>query len=218
MNATNTHEQVTLGFSGHRPTNLGGYAKYEEYLPSLVALAKGCIERFGRNENEDPNTANQDADRTVTNASANVQVITGMALGWDTAVALAAIEMELPLIAALPCYGYEQSWPKREDKDRYHFILSNCHTIWIGSVGGYSYDGLVNRNEVIVNNSNKVIFLWDKKPKGGTYNCWNYAQEVNRECKNVWGSWSKKMGELGLEATPANTSTRSDRSTPKLKQ
>lgn len=177
MNGIN--QLTTLGFSGHRPQKLGGYPKYEEYLPHLVALAKGCIDRFG-----DGNS---------------VQVITGMALGWDTAAGLAAIEMELPLIAALPCYDYQKSWPKSTDRDRYHYILSHCHTIWIGSQGGYSYQGLINRNELIVANSNKVIFLWDKNPKGGTYNCWNYAQSINRQPFNVWGSWFKKSVELGLD-------------------
>lgn len=55
---------IVLGVTGHRPPDLGGYS--EEAFKLLTSLARKHIERIGPSE-----------------------VITGMALGWDQACAVA---------------------------------------------------------------------------------------------------------------------------------
>ena len=53
------------------------------------------------------------------------------------------------------------------------------------------------RNEWIVDNSLRLLALWDGS-KGGTANCVTYARYGRREIKNVWPEWSEWMEALTL--------------------
>src|ERR1700685_2111371 len=79
-------KKITWGATGHRPDKLGGYG--EEQHKKLVFLAQIAIRNIKPDE-----------------------IITGMALGWDQAVAEACILERIPFIAAIPCRGQENLWP-----------------------------------------------------------------------------------------------------------
>jgi hypothetical protein len=68
---------VIIAVTGHRPGKLGGYNA--DVLSRATLLAAKHLRAL------DPK-----------------EVITGMALGWDTACALAAIRLHIPFTAALP--------------------------------------------------------------------------------------------------------------------
>src|SRR3546814_14666189 len=104
---------VILAATGHRPGKLGGYG--EDVLARLRKGARSFLER----------------ERNATAA------ISGMALGWDTAWALAALDLGVPLTAAVPFSGQENSWPA-ESQRRFHSILERAAAVEIVCPGGFA--------------------------------------------------------------------------------
>lgn len=115
------------------------------------------------------------------------KVITGMALGWDTALALAALELEIPLVCAIPFRGQELSWPETAQK-RYNSILKQASKVTIVSKGSYSLHKMQRRNEWMVDRCDLVLALWNGS-SGGTQNCINYAESKNKAILNAWYDW-----------------------------
>lgn len=106
--------------------------------------------------------------------------ITGMALGADTLFALACLELEIPLLAAIPFEGQEKNWPT-SSKKLYNEILSNkLVTQHLVTNGSYSQAAFQTRNEYMVDLCDKLVAIHDGT-KGGTYNTVRYAQSVDRE-------------------------------------
>lgn len=151
--------------TGHRPDKLGGYS--DAVLDRLTDLACVYLGRF------DP-----PLDR----------VISGMAQGWDTAVALAAIQCAVPLICAEPFLGQQEVWPLAA-KQRYSFIESKAHTVYVVCEGGYAAWKMQKRNEWMVDHSSRVVALWNGTA-GGTANCVAYAKKQQRPIDNLWEQWS----------------------------
>jgi uncharacterized phage-like protein YoqJ len=52
------------------------------------------------------------------------KVISGVALGVDQLFALICLEMNIPVIAAIPCDNQDKIWPQ-QSKELYHSILNN---------------------------------------------------------------------------------------------
>ena len=78
---------MIVAATGHRPDKLGGYG--EAVRDRLIDGAMRYMEQ------EKPD-----------------EVISGMALGWDQAWAIAAIRLGIPLICALPFEGQFSKWPQ----------------------------------------------------------------------------------------------------------
>ncbi|HEY9295305.1 MAG TPA: hypothetical protein VIQ31_02825 [Phormidium sp.] len=148
---------LTIAGTGHRPDKLGGYS--DVILDRLTALAYAYLVRV---------------DAT--------HVISGMALGWDTAVCVAALRLGLPVTAAIPFKGQELKWPYKSQQ-LYHSLLTQCSSSIVLS----SYQ---RRNEWMVQQCDRLVALWDGS-SGGTANCIRYANAINRPYDNVWKSWEK---------------------------
>lgn len=146
--------------TGHRPNKLGGYS--DEVLTKLKSLA-------------------------IDNLDGVDKIITGMALGWDTALALAALYLDIPYIAAVPFYGQERMWPK-ESQDRYHNLIKQASDVVYVCDQGYAPWKMQIRNEWMVDNCDIVLALWDGS-KGGTGNCIEYALKKGKPIKNVWSDF-----------------------------
>lgn len=120
----------------------------------------------------------------------NVEVvITGMALGFDTALALAVLELKdegnpVELWAYVPCKNQEKMWIK-ESQELYQSILQRCDKIKIISEV-YTRECMLERNKRMVDDSGAVIALYNGKAHGGTYHCVNYANKKNRKVLNLW--------------------------------
>ena len=155
--------------TGHRPTKLGGYDN--SILLSLAKMAKDAISGIGNVE----------------------KIISGMALGWDQALALAAIDMQIPLVAAVPFKGQENAWPPAS-QEVFRDYLRNAHTVHIVCEGGYAAWKMQKRNEWMVDNANIVLALWNGTP-GGTMNCLEYANHVGKEVVNLWEDWRNKYSK-----------------------
>lgn len=155
---------VVAAGTGHRPDKLGGYS--EAVTARLVDLARAALLHY-RPE----------------------KVISGMALGWDTALALAALELGIPLIAAIPFEGQEKAWPA-VSQARYRDILSRATEIVIVSAGRYSGWKMQVRNEWMVDRCDILLALWDGS-EGGTRNCLRYAERKGTQVSNLWVSWMR---------------------------
>ena len=116
------------------------------------------------------------------------QVISGMAIGFDTAVARAAIKIEVPLIAAVPFQGQHIKWPSHVQLE-YHGMLEKATKVVVVSEGFYSARKLQIRNEWIVDNSDILYALWDGG-NSGTGNCVRYA-DGKVKIINLWQCWNK---------------------------
>jgi hypothetical protein len=159
------HGEMVLAITGHRPDKLGGYDGGT--YTSLVSFAKRILGELKP-----------------------IKVITGMALGWDQAVAQACVELEIPFVAAIPFRGQDSRWPG-ESQDRYHALLNKAVEIVTVSQGGYSAQKMQVRNEWMVDHCDVLLALWDGS-SGGTANCVRYAEAKKVPIINVWSDWVKK--------------------------
>jgi uncharacterized phage-like protein YoqJ len=116
------------------------------------------------------------------------EIITGMALGWDLAVAEACIDLGVPFTAAIPFAGQQGRWPEAEQQ-RYIDAL-RCASV----VQMVSHLPLRNafqrRNRWIVDHCEELWALYSGKP-GGTCNCVLYASAMGRRVKDLWDDWMR---------------------------
>jgi uncharacterized phage-like protein YoqJ len=154
---------MKLAATGHRPDKLGGYGL--DVLTSAYRLALSHLQET----------------RPAT-------VISGLALGWDTAIALAAIKLGIPLTAVVPFNGQDSRWPE-ESRERYRKILDRAAEVVVVSPGGYAPHKMQVRNEWMVDRGDSITALWDGSP-GGTANCVGYAEKVGKPIVNLWPRWT----------------------------
>jgi len=148
--------------TGHRPKVLGGYGN-DTLLPIIELLCE-----------------------TLTKLRPD-KVISGMALGFDQALALAAIKLHIPFIAAVPHDGQESIWPESAQR-KYKFILDRAETVAVICPGEYAREKMQKRNEWMVDNADLVLALWNGQP-GGTANCINYARKTGKKIMNLYDDW-----------------------------
>lgn len=153
---------LILAGTGHRPPKLGGYS--DATFTALRSLAGTALTEIK------PTT-----------------VISGMALGWDQALALAALDLGIPLIAAVPFKDQESMWPAASQA-QFRAILARASKVNVVCDGGYAAWKMQRRNERMVDQCHVLLALWDGS-SGGTGNCIRYAQSVNRRIVNLWSRW-----------------------------
>ena len=146
--------------TGHRPDKLA-YGYQKEGIEFLASVAEAKLIELKPDE-----------------------VVTGMALGWDTALAIAALRLEIPLTAAIPFEGQEKAWPASSQKI-FNRILEKITRKEIICEGEYAAWKMMTRNKWMVDNSDKVLALWNGS-EGGTGNCVKYANEKQKEIINCW--------------------------------
>lgn len=162
---------MIVAATGHRPTKLtkGGLFKpySDEQFKALTELAKTWLRE------NDPD-----------------QAISGMALGWDQAIAQAATELLIPWWAAVPFHGQESKWPKASQK-YYQSLILGAEKMFTITDGAYAPWKMQVRNEWMVNTCDTLLALWDGS-SGGTANCIKYAKTQSRvTIINLWDEWSK---------------------------
>ena len=152
--------------TGHRPNKLGGYTR--DVRTRLLNTAIKSLEHLQP-----------------------TKLISGMALGWDQALARACVELNIPFIAAVPFAGQETVWPAASQRE-YHELCEAASDLIIVSPGGYSAAKMQIRNEWMVDHCDRVLALWDGS-SGGTRNCIGYAKTVNKPISNAWKCF-QRMG------------------------
>lgn len=163
---------MILAGTGHRPERAGGHSK--EAHGWLVSVARAALDREGPSK-----------------------VISGMALGWDIALAEAALQAGVPLCAAVPFAGQEDIW-NDEAKARYREVLARASEVKVVSAGGFASYKYHVRDVWMVENCDKVLALWDGSKKGGTASTVRYAKGAGRPIINVWEEYLKGPGATVL--------------------
>ena len=159
---------ITLGVTGHRPPALGGYSDHAFEL--LVAVA---IEHLVRIVPE--------------------QVITGMAQGWDQAVAEACVRRHIPFIAAVPFQGQESQWPAAS-QGKYHGLLFHAQqVVYTTEKPGYAPWKMGVRNKWIVDHSHQILACWDgvEDMRSGTFQMVRLVRQQNKPLINVYPDWQR---------------------------
>ncbi len=164
--------------TGHRPDKLGGYDF--EVFRKLVAFAREVI----RVENPDV-------------------LVTGMALGWDLACAVAAIQLRdeehlnISVRCVIPFSAQYKIWRDRKILFIWAKVLCKADDVQIvhhGQPSGIEVASywLEERNRVMVDQGERMLALWNGT-KGGTANCIGYARYKVRPINNVWAQWANHM-------------------------
>lgn len=163
-----TVTSMILAATGHRPDKLGGYD--EATFDRLTAFARRTLSDRGP-----------------------AKVISGMALGWDQAVATAAVQLGIPFIAAVPFQGFAARWPQGS---RYRLTALLCDAAEIHVVSEVpGARALQLRNEWMVDRADRMLALWNGS-WGGTFNCIQYANRRKVPVENLWGDWSGNLTSI----------------------
>lgn len=114
------------------------------------------------------------------------RVISGMALGYDQWLAYASLSLNINLSAYIPFQGQEIRWNEKYQK-QYASLLARCNTIQYVCEGSYAPWKMQRRNEVMIQDSDLVLALWNPAKKtGGTFNAVSYALKINKPIFNIW--------------------------------
>ena len=191
---------ILSGF-GHRPDEVGGYDA--DTLARLTLFAIETIPQYGP-----------------------TKILTGMGLGWEQALALAAIELEVPFAAILPFTGQEKMWPERTQAF-YHSLLEKAASVRTLSVGGFKGMKYVERDKWIIDRSDCVAMLWKnwdssenfqesddmtvvqdmtfinilkvKNTDGSMRRIKEYADEKEKPIHQLWSKWLEWGTEVNFE-------------------
>ncbi len=155
---------MIISGTGHRPNKLGGYS--QEAFNKLVTIAENYL------KDNIPD-----------------KVISGMALGWDQALAQACINLKIPFIAAIPCFGQDNMWPNTS-RLLYHSILNKASEVIFVSKEGYNRTCMQKRNKWMVDNSDLILTIFNGSV-GGTANCINYAKSKNKKIINLYDKYNE---------------------------
>lgn len=153
---------VVLSITGHRPDKLGGYG--ETAFANLISFA-----------------------RTKLQDIKPIEVFTGMALGWDQAVALACIDLDIPFNACM-VKGQSSIWNSHL-RARFDAILERAKVKTIH--GDANTQGYMKRNFYMVDNSNSTLCLYNGDSTGGTAATVKYARARGKTIVNCWDDWTK---------------------------
>jgi ribA/ribD-fused uncharacterized protein len=171
--------------TGHRPQDIAAYTS--KGFDGLVDVAKKMI---------------VDSNATL--------VIAGGAIGWDTAVAAAALDLDLPLVLAVPFPGHEGRW-KAEDQALYKKHAAEAEAVVFVSdeAPGDDMDAVISymeaRNAFMVDSAQILLAFWSGKERGGTANCIRYAKRVRLPIKNGWTADWGNTPEVPLTVVSVST-------------
>lgn len=169
---------MIIAGTGHRPPKCAKPhlpAFSDEQYHRLVALCDAALKR--------------EAEQAVEGVTA---VISGMALGFDQALAAAALDRQIPLWAYLPCENQAARWA-RNQREWWEHLLSHASRIEFAHKGPYAPGCTSKRNQLMVRDCDKLLALWNKELDewSGTQHAIGCAENMGKPWVNLWDSWAK---------------------------
>jgi uncharacterized phage-like protein YoqJ len=180
-NSVQLPEQVTPDYqnrivvvTGHRPNKCGGYGEKAELRLRELAI---------------------DWLRALKPRGA----ISGMALGFDTAIVEACLALKLPYVACIPFEGQDCKWLP-ESRRAYRTYLDRAIKTIVCSSGKYTPEKMQIRNERMIDlalrngpgpENSILLALWDGT-SGGTKNCLSYAHS-RIPTINTWDHYNSRV-------------------------
>lgn len=165
---------MIIAGTGHRPDKLGGYSP--SLHPMLVEFARQQL-------------------RNVVGDTQPIQVtvISGMALGWDLALAEAAAREGYNVECYFPCLEHYAHWPQKTQV-WYTRLLTGL--ICNGAKGRYTsrkpYAAdkgcMIRRDKQMVDDCDLLLALWNGSA-GGTGTTVSFAEKAGRPWVNTWADW-----------------------------
>lgn len=148
---------MILAGTGHRPNKLGNEWAYDGPVTKAV----------------------QDETVSVLKHLKPSLVISGMALGFDTILALCALSEGIPLEAAIPFEGQESRWsPDHQGLYRWVLAQPGVSQVVVGGPGTVGSQMYV-RNCYMVDKCDGLLVCSDGS-MGGTANCVAYAEQKKK--------------------------------------
>lgn len=138
---------VHVMVTGHRPDKLGGYDLPNPTEQWVRATLRSLLEGFLRKHGD-------------------VTAISGMAIGADQIYCEVALDLGVPVIAAVPFEGQESMW-SRASQDHYHALLGRCAQIEYICDPGYELWKMHHRNQWLVDQADFALAVWNGS-SGGT--------------------------------------------------
>ncbi len=126
------------------------------------------------------------------------RVLTGMALGWDLAVAEACGVLGIPYVACVPCDGQESRWSEWDQK-RYRELLSKAHEVEMHPGGPYAAWKMLRRDEWMVLRCDRLLALYNGDASGGTAHTVRFAGKEEKPVTNCWQEWLDFSANKGPE-------------------
>lgn len=159
--------------TGHRPNKLGGYSDVVDDRLRVFAVQQL---------------------RLLTDVEA---VISGLAQGWDQALAEAGFEVGVPVWGFAPCHNQENAWPLKA-RFRYRRIIERLDKLVYTHEADYSGPWVMHRrNRKMVTSGDHGLALWDGT-YGGTAHCVNFAERMCKPVTNLWPAYQEYLIGLGL--------------------
>lgn len=158
-----------IAVTGHRPKKLFDFNPYsEDNYRILLDFARGIVESL---QNRD------------------VVVLTGMALGWDMAIAEACSDLEVPFKAYIPCKDQEKQWPVNMQA-KYLALISLASEVKYFSEE-YTSTCMRQRNIGLIKDCDRLLALWDGSRQSGTGHAVKFLMEnyPEKEVVNLWMSF-----------------------------
>jgi hypothetical protein len=121
----------------------------------------------------------------------NLIGFSSLAAGADQIFASIVLEQGGHLHVIVPCEGYETTFSKREDLDRYKSLLSKADIVDTLNYSEPSEDAYLTAGHRIVDSIDLLIAVWDRKPakgKGGTGDIVQYGRHRGIDVKVIWPS------------------------------
>lgn len=165
---------MKIAVTGHRLKSLGPYNSGIE--DKLYTMAKDWL--------------SSDIEKSID------VVITGMAIGWDQAIAKACRDLNINYWAAIPFYNQHIIWPQNV-QDEYFNLLEHAKEVintarcsnQFDNYTDYSPRKMYARNIWMIDNAELILGLYNGEPKGGTYQAFQYAQSKNKIIVNLWNTY-----------------------------
>lgn len=120
-------------------------------------------------------------------------VISGAAIGWDLALANAAVQEKRKLHMYIPFVGHGQTW-KSFYKEEHNRLVKLATVVHAPNIP-FSPDALLQRNKDMVDNCDHLLALWDRTP-GGTMHAVQYAVSIEKDYTNLWNIWERGRSNI----------------------
>lgn len=170
------HGRTVISVTGHRPKDIPAY-----HAGTLQAFLKANVE--AHLQQATPYTF-------IVGGAAGVDqdmhhALNGLkAAGWD-----------IQVLTTVPFDGQWQRWPTWA-QEKYHRLVATSDAVVIlagnpGEDTALARQLLMERNSFMVDHSSRLMAFWSGKERGGTFQCRQYARQVNMEITDLYADWRR---------------------------
>ena|SRR5665647_1963894 len=175
---------ITVCFTGHRPDKLGGYDWHTEKNKRIITKLKDEIVKL-------INDTDDNHFRFICGGALGIDQMAFAVCKYIKLHTLKLNPVEIKIVLAMPFEKQACKWFNKDDVNRFNqqrrdtdeVVLVDTleeYQCKIAPVGDYHVSKMELRNRYMVDQSDKIIAVWNGT-KGGTYNCVRYAKQKGRE-------------------------------------